>query len=413
MTASFDDRPLQSTEELSGIRRLDSLAQTGRRLRIAFVCDTFQDGVPSGGVVAARSLVARLRERHDVVVVGADVQGPDAVRLPGFQFPIRAMREQRFVMARPRRDILARVFANVDVVHLQFPFWLSMVALDEAKRAGRPVVAAFHVQPENALLNIGVRWAWLNHAVYRYWVNRLYNRADVVLCPSEFAERKLRSHGLRANAVIVSNGVPPDAQDAPLVHRRAGRGEFVVMVVGRLAAEKRQDLLIEAVRRSRHKQRIRLIIAGMGPQEDALRRRGSSLPNAAEVGYLPRAQLLSELANADLFVHCGEVELEGIAVLEAMSLGVPVLVADSPESAASQLALDERFRFPAGDVEALTRKLDSLLDHPDLLPHAGRVGQQYARTLDFGESVDKVVGIYQRVCGPSVDPWRVPAIAAG
>ena len=60
-------------------------------------------------------------------------------------------------MARPDHAVLARTFSQVDIVHLQFPFWLSFAALAEARRANKPVVASFHVQPENALLNIGIR----------------------------------------------------------------------------------------------------------------------------------------------------------------------------------------------------------------------------------------------------------------
>jgi 1,2-diacylglycerol 3-alpha-glucosyltransferase len=349
--------------------------------------------------VAATRLVDRLREHHDVTVVGAEVDGPDCVKLPGFQFPIRAMREQHFVMARPQRAKLVRLFADVDVVHLQFPFWLSWVALDEARRAGLPVVAAFHVQPENALLNVGIRSAWLSRVAYRFWVDHLYNRADAVICPSDFAAAKLRSFGLQSPAFVVSNGVHrsgprPTRLPDPRVDR-----PFVVMMLGRLAAEKRQDLLIEAVKRSRYRDRIRLVISGMGPQESALRKQAASLPGGAQIGFLPKEQLDSVLSSADLFVHCSEVELEGMAVLEAMSAGLPVLIANGPESAAAQFALDDRFLFPSGNAQALAAKLDALLDQPHLLRYAGLASQRAANALDVDESAQKVANLYHHVVG--------------
>lgn len=406
MVVSVDRRPERTgDEDASGVRRIDRIEAIERRLRVAFVCDTFRAGVPSGGVIAARHLVEGLRRRHDVVVVSADADGPDCVRMPAFQIPIRAMRDQGFVMAWPRRDRLARLFATVDVVHLQFPFWLSFVAMDEAHRAGRPVVAGFHVQPENGFLSVGIDWPWLCRSVYRFWVSRLFNRAEVVLCPSEFAAHKLRAHGLRTPTVVVSNGVPLDAREHVVARPRLHDGEFVIMIVGRLAAEKRQELLIQAVQRSRHRERIRLVVAGQGPREKLLARLAAPLgPARARIGYLPREELLDELAGADLLVHCSDVELEGLAVLEAMSLGVPVLVADSPESAASRLVAGNEFRFPSGDVEALTSRIDALLDHPALLSRAGRDGMDLARSLDFGESVDRVAQLYrcaiERGCSP-------------
>ena len=88
-----------------------------RPLRIAFVADTLRSGT-GGGILSGAYVVDRLRRDHDVVTVGAD--GDEALR--SFQFPLRAMRESNFVMARPDREVLAKALAGRDVAHLQFPF---------------------------------------------------------------------------------------------------------------------------------------------------------------------------------------------------------------------------------------------------------------------------------------------------
>lgn len=363
-------------------------------MRIAFVADTLTGWI-GGGVVAGRHFVERLRREHDVVVIGADVEGPGSVKLPGFRAPVRAMHEMAFTMARPDRARIRAALAGVDVVHLHFPFWLSFVALAEARAAGIPVVGAFHVQPENMLRNIGIRSPALSRLGYHLWVDHLYGRVDAVICPSRFAERRLREHGLTAPTYVVSNGVSPDLQ------RRAGRsgaparGRLLVLAVGRLAPEKRLDVIIDAVARSRHKGCIRLVIAGAGPLEAQLRKQAARLPNGAEIGFAPRAHLEDLLSSADLFVHASEVELEGIAVLEAMSMGLPVLVADSAESAAAGFALDHRFLFRSGDAGSLTAKLDALLDHPAALDEARARYADAARGYDFGRSVDRLTDIYR------------------
>jgi 1,2-diacylglycerol 3-alpha-glucosyltransferase len=365
-------------------------------LRIAFVADTLTGWI-GGGVVAGRHFVERLRREHDVLTIGADVEGPGSVKLPGFRAPVRAMRDMAFTMARPDRARIRAALAGVDVVHLHFPFWLSFVALAEARAAGIPVVGAFHVQPENLLLNIGIRSSALSRLGYRLWVDHLYGRVDAVICPSRFAERRLREHGLAAPTYVVSNGVSPDLQ------RRAGRppgaplapGRLLVLAVGRLAAEKRIDVIIDAVARSRNRGRIRLVVAGAGPLEARLRKEAARLPNGAEIGFAPRAHLEDLFASADLFVHASEVELEGIAVLEAMSMGLPVLVADSSESAAAGFALDDRFLFRSGDAESLAAKLDALFDHPAALDEARARYADAARSYDFGRSVDRLTDIYR------------------
>jgi glycosyltransferase involved in cell wall biosynthesis len=369
------------------------------RLRIAFVADSLHSH-SGGGILSGEFVVARLRRDHDVVTVSADgvaADGDDI--LPALHLPSRAMREMRFVMAKPDRAVLARAFANVDVVHLQLPFWLSFAALEEARRLHRPVVAGFHVQPENVLHNVGIHSAWLNDGIYRVLVNRFYNKVDAVLCPTAFAAQKLRDHQLTAPTAVISNGVPPDvargmAASPPKHGPRTG--PFSILAVGRFAAEKRQDVIIEAVRRSRHRDEIRLTLSGWGPLEVELKRLASSLPNGAEIGFLSREALIEQYRTADLFVHAGEVELEGMSVLESMSAGLPALVADAPESAASKLALDD-FTFPAGDAAALAAKIDALVENPTRLDAAREPYRERARQFDFDASVGKLVELYRMV----------------
>jgi 1,2-diacylglycerol 3-alpha-glucosyltransferase len=364
-------------------------------LRIAFVADTLQGWI-GGGIVAGRHFVERLRREHEVVVVGADVEGPDSVKLRGFRAPVRAMHDMAFTMALPDRKRIRAALAGVDVVHLHFPFWLSFVARAEARAAGVPVVAAFHVQPENILYNIGLRWPALSRLGYRLWVDRLYNRVDAVVCPSSFAERRLREHGLVVPTHIVSNGASPDLRRRSTARiARRGDRDLVVLAVGRWAPEKRIDVIIDAVARSRHRARIRLVIAGAGPLEAKLRKLAARLPRGAEVGFLERSRLEDLFNTADVLVHASEVELEGIAVLEAMSMGLPVVVANSRESAASTFALDDRFRFRSGDPSSLALKLDALFDDPSALAEASQRYANLARAYDFGQGVERVVDIYR------------------
>jgi glycosyltransferase involved in cell wall biosynthesis len=142
-----------------------------------------------------------------------------------------------------------------------------------------------------------------------------------------------------------------------------------------------------------------LVLAGPGTLDPKLRKQLELLPNAAEVGFVERSRLQELFESADIFVHASDIELEGMAVVEAMTMGVPVLVSDSAESAAADFALDDRFRFRSGDPQALADRLDALLDEPDVLRDAGARYADFAHTLDFGQSVDRLVDVYRAVIG--------------
>ncbi len=378
-------------------------AATPARLRVAYVADTFEGGV-SGGTFSAMRFVEALRAEHDVTVLATGGKaGPDRVVLPGLQLPLRAMKANGFTFALPRRRELEATLTGFDVVHLQFPFWASFVALDCARRAGVPVVAAFHVQPENILRNVGLRTPWMSRAIYKLWVNRLYNRADAVVCPTPFAEEMLRRNGLAVPSHVVSNGVSPAIRRLTVARDPRWADAFLVLMVGRLAAEKRHDLMIEALRRSRHRERIRLVIAGAGPQERALRRLARGLPHPPEIGFFSNAAggPLERLYNtADLLVHCSEVEIEGMAVLEAMSCGLPALVASSPDSAAPRFAVGPEFLFASGDPADLATRVDWLIEHPAELARAREQAHRVSRSYGFDASVARLVDVYRSVVRP-------------
>src|SRR5262249_789492 len=150
-----------------------------------------------------------------------------------------------------------------------------------------------------------------------------FERADSVVCPSDFAAERLQTYGLTAPTWVVSNGTPPrrprPAPRGPL--RRSD--SFSVLCVGRLAREKRQDVIIDAVARAPSRDRIRLVMAGAGPLEEALHRRAREQGLTVEFGYVSDDRLAQLESEAHLFVHASEVELEGMAVLEAMAAGLP------------------------------------------------------------------------------------------
>ena len=107
--------------------------------------------------------------------------------------------------------------------------------------------------------------------MYEWFRDDFYNEFTLIHCPSPFIAGQLKEHGYQAKLHIISNGVsdefyPRVRQKEPeLAHK------FVILMIGRYSEEKRQDVLIEAVKRSAHSHRIQLILAGqVKPAQAAL-----------------------------------------------------------------------------------------------------------------------------------------------
>lgn len=382
---------------------VESPVATPRRLHIAYAIDTF-DGVKTGGVISAKRFVAALRERHDVTVIAGGPSREGQVGLPRFTIPPfgRVMREMGFIFAWPSRALLEPVLRRADVLHVQFPFWLGIRAAALARQLGTPVVAASHLQPENMFHNIGIHSEWLVDRTWRFFISALYGRADYLVSPTAFGLRELQQRGLKVPAAVVSNGIPPQFRPGPTARDAHAGNHFVVLAVSRLAKEKRIDVTIEAVRRCRHADRIQLVVYGRGPEEERLRRLSATLPVPAEFSVIEEADMPAAMRAADLLVHASEIELEGMAVLEALGVGLPTLVADARLSAASRLAIGDEFRFRPGDVDQLARRIDELFEHPEQLAAARQANLAAAEGLRLEASIARLEAIYEQVAHPAL-----------
>jgi 1,2-diacylglycerol 3-alpha-glucosyltransferase len=136
--------------------------------------------------------------------------------------------------------------------------------------------------PENVTYNVGLGWfPPAAHFVYLLLRLAFYGRFTDIHCPSTFIAAQLRHHRYRARLHVISNGVGSSFRPGPARARSADE-PFRILMVGRFSPEKRQDVLIRAVRRSRHAARIQLQFAGHGPREKRLRRMASKLANQAQ-----------------------------------------------------------------------------------------------------------------------------------
>ncbi len=372
----------------------------------------------NGTVVSTRRFVAAMAARGvrvrllslDGGLVPCERVAFEPLRIPGVNRIIDAMRSP---LARPVRGRVREALRGCDVLHVQYPFFLGWVAVTEARRMGIPVVCSFHVQPENILGNLGLRGRWLTRLLYRLFDRGFFGRAERVIAPSEFAAGLLREHGVATPISVVSNGVPdtfldaarPDAARPDAARPDATRpprtdphdSGFRLLSVGRLAREKQQSVLLEAVARSAHRESIRVSLVGAGPRQEPLTRLARRLGVRAEIGPASDQDLLKGYLGADLFVHCGGVELEGMSVLEAMATGNAVIVAAAPDSASGSLVEHHRASFPPGDAGELAARIDFWLGNPAERRAEGEANRRRAAAYRHARCVSDLMAVYAQV----------------
>jgi len=187
------------------------------------------------------------------------------------------------------------------------------------------------------------------------WVRTIARGCAATFCGSAWQTRKLRSHGVDAEHLAF--GVDKET----FVPRERKTHGIVLACVGRLAIEKRWDVVLDAFARFQRSARgeAKLVVYGDGPERARLEK--GAPKNVYFAGFQKnRAAFAAELAGVTALVHGCPHETFGIAVAEAIACGVPIVVPD--EGGAAELARpDFSETYRAGDAEGCARAIERLL----------------------------------------------------
>jgi 1,2-diacylglycerol 3-alpha-glucosyltransferase len=405
-------------------------------MRILFVCDSFLDSNNGTTITTQRFARELVRRGHEVRVAcavsaerlaelgyvpleGAEGRGawqppqdaaqPDICIYPEprYHMPIfqPLVDEQGYVIADSDPEVTEAALAWCDIAHFLTPFNLCHYEVEMAKEMGMPATAAFHIQPENLTSSIHLgKCTWFNAFIYRLFRWSLYQHVVHVQCPSQMIAQQLKAHGYTNELHVISNGIADSWTYQRLPKEGALEGHIVVTMVGRYSVEKRQDLVIKAAARSRHKDQILVVLAGQGPQERRLRRLSARLGVEVRFGFLSQDALRRLLAMSDLYVHASDMEAEAMSCMEAFATGLVPIISDSPLSATSQFALDERSIFRAGDAGDLASHLDWWIEHPSQREEMGHAYAKEAERYRVGACVDEFEGMLKMALGEQGTP---------
>jgi glycosyltransferase involved in cell wall biosynthesis len=222
---------------------------------------------------------------------------------------------------------LQRVFVEeaIDIAHgFTFPTY-TLVAV-AAARSGRPAVVA-------GVRSLGLE---LEHRWPFSWFERLGNRmTHRIVANAEAVKEALvrRDPVVRPKVSVIHNGIDVEAYRTPVdaAAFRTEMGmqdfEFMILMVANLIEYKGHHEMLQAYAEFRRRRpQARLVLAGTGPCESALRRKAHELGIAAHVSFLGRRSDVPRLlAAADVVVLASHQEGFPNAILEAMAAGKPVV----------------------------------------------------------------------------------------
>ena len=364
-------------------------------MKILLVIDQYENS-NNGTTISARRFAEGLQKMgHTVTVLTTGEEGENKFIVKSLKLPIGIsgiIKTQGMNFAVPDKEIIKKAMQDVDVVHFYMPFWLSRSAKKIADELKIPNTAAFHVQPENITYTIKMgKVKLINDKIYEEFRDDFFNKFNRIHCPSNFIANQLKEHGYTAKLYVISNGIQDKFKYLP----KEKNDKFIITMVGRLSGEKRQDLLFEAIKKSKHEKDIQLVLAGKGPKYKQYVKMGEELSNKPIIQFYNEEELLKLLNKTDLYVHTSDAEIEAISCIEAIASGNVPIISNSNKSATPQFALDERSLFEAGDSDDLAKKIDYWLDNSQELEKMRKTYAESANKYRIENSMKKIEEMFE------------------
>jgi glycosyltransferase involved in cell wall biosynthesis len=227
----------------------------------------------------------------------------------------------------------------------------------------------------------------------------LRRAASVTAVSSYLADRAAALAGIERRAIAVCPmPVETAAFRPPAGETKTGNG---VVTVGRLTAQKRISLLIEAVGILAAEGRpVPLTIAGDGPERASLERLARELGLRDLVrftGQVEPRRIPEVLRDAAVFAFPAAGEGFGLAVVEALMLGLPVLAARDGGGVAEIVPVGKGGRLAEPDPRSFAEAITALLDDREAAQEAARAGAKLKQRLS-PEAVARVIeGVFSHV----------------
>jgi glycosyltransferase involved in cell wall biosynthesis len=325
---------------------LESLRPAKPSWRIAYITETYPPDINGVAMTVAKT-VETLRSRgHELQLIrprnATDPagRGPDPMQeflVRGAPIPLY----KQLKLGLPAKRALIQLWSRrrPDLVHIATEGPLGWSALQAARKLKLPVCTDFRTNFHAYSQYYGL--GWLKGAIFSY-MKKFHNMAQCTMVPTQDTFEQLHSMGFE-RLQVVARGVdtqlysPERRSDALRTQWGASTQTLVLLSIGRLAAEKNLDLVVESYQKIRAAvPDCKLVFVGDGPYRATLE---AKCPDAVFAGFRTGIDLAQHYASADVFLFPSLTETFGNVTLEAMSSGLPVVAFE--HAAAKELIVSE------------------------------------------------------------------------
>ncbi len=275
-------------------------------------------------------------------------------------------------------------------VHSVGPF-----ALFKIIREKKPIIITAHMAPQQFSLLFPGRF--LQKLIDKYIVY-IYNKADLVLCPSEFAKNNLKKYGVIKEIEVLSNGVNTTKFTRSEIKRNHSRKNYknddiIIGCIGNPSKGKGLDTFIKVAKQNPNYKFVWVgaNVFGVLNRDYRYIKNLEKIPNFEMVGYKNTSDFLSGL---DILLFPSLLETEGIVILETMCSEVPIITNRIP---GLDWVIENEHVLKASSVDEYTEKISQIIKNPQKTTKMVLNAKLLSSSKDTSEIIPKLVYIYKEV----------------
>ncbi|RVU54580.1 glycosyltransferase [Anaerosphaera multitolerans] len=235
------------------------------------------------------------------------------------------------------RDILRELIDwRPDIIHTQCEFSTLIFAKVVAKKTKCPIIHTYHTMYEHYVRYI-IKYDRVGKKLVSVGMKQLLKKCNCIVAPTRKVKVALKKYNLTNKVAVIPTGI-----DLSLFNREVEEGEiekikekygiakdnFIILSLGRVAAEKNIDELIDFFGESfEDKNKFTLLIVGDGPYKSELEKKVKNLGciNIVFTGMISPENIYKIYRMSDVYVSSSKSETQGLTYIEAMANSLPLV----------------------------------------------------------------------------------------
>ena len=311
----------------------------------------------------------------------------------------KAIEHQKEALGKSRKDAAMGVFPDCEIVQLNTVFPDSVLVALLAKLMRKNVVYYAHSTMED--FKKSFKGSDVIAPLFKKWIKFCYSLGDVIVTPTEYSKKLLLSYGIRKEIINLSNGIDLEYYQRDPNMRSQFRKKYgftnvdkVIISAGHYIERKGiEDFALMAERMPEYKF-IWFGYTNSNLIPDKIKKLLElHLPNLYFPGYITKEELKEAYGGSDLFLFMTHEETEGIVLLEALAMRVPILVRDIPVY--QSWLTDKKQVYKAAENHEFERLIGEIVE--GLAPDLTEEGHLQAAERSIGKVGDALYDIYQGV----------------